>query len=444
MQVLERVLSQKAHSQIIASPIDFNAWLAKTHEAAAATKDGGVKFDRPVLASSFEAPRDDVERQLTAIWGDLLGVDQIGVHDDFFELGGHSLIAVRLFARIKKNWQVEYPISVLFEAPTIAKCAELLRQELGSDTMSSEPEKASSSARTPRYLVPLNSVSHTSKSPFFLVAGMFGNVLNLRHLGTHLGKDQPVYAIQARGLHGDDKPHESFEAAAADYLAAIRTIQPQGPYFLGGFSGGGITAYEMAQQLVAQGEQIGILVMLDSIPAQTPQPNWSDRLYMQWHHMRHEGWHYLANWARRRREWKQRQLSAAPRELTPAEFRSDQIEAAFRRSCAKYVTRPYAGKLHLFRPPFDAYYQLPNQRVINRDRGIMDHQNHWAPYIQGGIDVHLVTGDHDSMVLEPHVRVLAEKLRPCLEDAQLARRDSPSVTTAELSNAEPYSFASHR
>ncbi|MCA9150643.1 MAG: SDR family NAD(P)-dependent oxidoreductase, partial [Planctomycetales bacterium] len=446
MQVLERVLAQRTHRQVIASPLNFNAWLAKTDEAARAASDSGVKFERPVLASSFEAPRDELERQLAAIWGDLLGVDEIGIHDDFFELGGHSLIAVRLFARIKKTWHVEYPISVLFEAPTIAKCAEMLKRELGDNDLSTgvATQDETSGSRSFRYLVPLNTVSNPVKPPFFLVAGMFGNVLNLRHLGAHLGKDQPVYALQARGLYGDDKPHETFEEAAADYLQEIRAIQPHGPYFLGGFSGGGISAYEIAQQLVAQGETVGMLVMLDSIPAQTPQPNWTDRLHIQLHHLRREGFHYFTNWAKRRWEWEQRKRNPVTHDLTPAEFRSDQIEAAFRRACARYQTKPYAGKVHLFRPPFDAYYCLPHNRVLNRDRGIMDHHNHWVPYVQGGIDVHLVTGDHDSMVLEPHVRVMAEKLRSCLEDAQTAGHGDRVGSGEELQDVESYSLAAHR
>ena len=84
---------------------------------------------------------------------------------------------------------------------------------------------------------------------------MFGNVLNLRHLAHLLGTDRPFYGLQARGLYGDEEPHETFEEAAADYIAEMRTVQPHGPYLLGGFSGGGITAYEMARQLEADGER---------------------------------------------------------------------------------------------------------------------------------------------------------------------------------------------
>ena len=96
--------------------------------------------------------------------------------------------------------------------------------------------------------------ARADKLPFFLVAGMFGNVLNLRHLAQLVGSDRPFYGLQARGLYGDHQPHETFEEMARDYIAELRTVQPHGPYLLGGFSGGGITAYEMARQLAAEGE----------------------------------------------------------------------------------------------------------------------------------------------------------------------------------------------
>jgi acyl transferase domain-containing protein/thioesterase domain-containing protein/4'-phosphopantetheinyl transferase EntD len=447
MQVLEKALASDAPTRVVVSPVSLKRLLRKTAQAASVPTDSGVRFSRPTLGSSFESPRDALEEQLAGIWQDLLGVDAVGIHDDFFELGGHSLIAVRLFARIKKTWHVEYPISVLFEAPTIARCAELLRCELTDDVMSSvegaaEDTQASSfkgangAATGPavdpadqelarKHLVPLHVPGGSSRPPFFVVAGMFGNVLNLRHLGAHLGKDQPVYALQARGLYGDDQPHETFEEAAADYLRAIRTVQPQGPYYLGGFSGGGITALEMARQLRQAGEEVALLAMLDSIPSKLPELTRMDRLQMQWQNLRRHGWRYFAKWARDRWEWEYRKRHPVARELTPAEFRSDQIEAAFRRSLARYETRVYPGRLDLFRPPLDETHRLWNGRIVDHQRTVRDPHNHWIPYFTDGVEVHLVTGDHDSMVLEPHVRVLAQKLRACLDRTQAAAMGAP-------------------
>ena len=113
-----RALGATGSARIIASPVDLRAIVKKMDALGAQPAQSGVKFTRPTLDSEFEAPRDELERALAAWWEDLLGVDKIGVHDNFFDLGGHSLIAVRLFAKIKKAYSVEYPISVLFEAPT--------------------------------------------------------------------------------------------------------------------------------------------------------------------------------------------------------------------------------------------------------------------------------------------------------------------------------------
>ncbi|MCZ6834526.1 MAG: SDR family NAD(P)-dependent oxidoreductase [Planctomycetota bacterium] len=417
MQTMERALASPGDGLICVSSIDLPMLIEREGEVHDDPDESGVKFDRPDLQSEFEAPRDEIERILAGYWEDLLGVSDIGIQDDFFELGGHSLIAVRLFAKIKKKWSVEYPISVLFQAPTIGAGADMLRDELGvtlGDEAPSEPK-----ARKPvfKYLVPMNKAPKSDKPPFFLVAGMFGNVLNLRHLAAHLGDDQPVYAVQARGLHGDDKPHTRFEDMARDYLEEIRTLQPHGPYYLGGFSGGGITAYEMAQQLLAQGDEIGILMLLDSPPARVPLANKLERLLIQGIHFKEQGLNYPVTWAKKRWAWEKRRFQPNERELTPAEFRSEEIEAGFREACDVYQHRPYPGKVNLFRPALRERYVLGAKRILNEDREYVDHENHWAQFVEA-VDVHIVTGDHDSMVLEPHVRVLAAEMKSCLAKAQ--------------------------
>ena len=160
-------------------------------------------------------PRDEIEATLTELWRDLLGVSQVGVLDNFFDLGGHSLIAVRLFAKVKRVFSVEFPISVLFEAPTIEACAALIRGARPVERGRGY-DRASTVSSRPRYrhLVPMHPGEGGPGRPFFLVAGMFGNVLNLRHLAHQVGIDRPFYGVQARGLYGDDEPHETFEEMA--------------------------------------------------------------------------------------------------------------------------------------------------------------------------------------------------------------------------------------
>jgi acyl transferase domain-containing protein/thioesterase domain-containing protein len=456
-EVLERVLASGLGPRVVLSPVELDALLARTDEAARAMHAlaSAVKFDRPQLQSQYEEPRDEVERTLAKFWEDLLGVDQVGIHDDFFELGGHSLVAARVFAKVKQTWDVEYPLSALFEAPTIAKMAAKLRDELHvSGAAQTADGAASGPQRRFRHLVPMSPEAaallsgeapvDNGRRPFFLVAGMFGNVLNLRYLASRLGRENPIIAVQARGLHGEDKPHDTFEDMARDYLEEIRQVQPHGPYFLGGFSGGGLSAFEMAHQLRDVGEQIGVLIMLDSIPPRLPPINNKDRIMVHLLRLRQSGPRYVTDWAKRRVEWEMRRFkNREERAATPAEFRSAEIEAAFRAACAVYQPRVYDGPVHLFRPPLDKQYVVGPNRVLNAQRELVDDVNHWNQYITGGIAVHVVTGDHDSMMLEPYVRVLASEMRTVLDDAhggvdarekplegEAARRDGAAVPSS--------------
>ena len=438
MQAMERVLACHEDNPTIVSSMDFPALIERESQLDDDPDESGIKFNRPELQSQYEEPRDAMERTLAEYWEDLLGVTDIGINDDFFELGGHSLIAVRLFAKIKKNWSVEYPISVLFQAPTIGGCADMLRGELGitlGDENTAEPKKAKLAFSV---LVPMTKVDQTDKPAFFLMAGMFGNVLNLRHLAAHLGDDQTVYALQARGLHGEDKPHTRFEDMARDNLQAIREVQPHGPYFIGGFSGGGLVAYEMAQQLVAAGEEIGVFVMLDSIPARIPVAGKLDRLRIQGIHLWEQGLSYPISWAKRRWAWtwESRHLGKQDRELTPAEFRSGEIEAAFNEACTHYQHKPYPGRVELFCPPPQVRYDLGGGKLLTHDRRYLDHANHWEQYVKGGVVVHRVTGNHDSMVLEPNVRVLASELKACLSKAQQCHAVQDSQSKSETGHCD--------
>jgi len=426
MAALDRVLGDPRPRVVTVSSMDLDV-LERVQDASLAITEHAaeLKFERPQLSSDYVAPQGPLEEKLVAWWEELLGVESVGVQDDFFEVGGHSLVAVRLFARIKQEWHLDYPLSLLFEAPTIRMCAERLREELGETTAEGDVAAPRKKAPTNPYLVQLNQIRGLARPPFFLVAGMFGNVLNLRHLATHLGDDQPMVAIQARGLHGEEAPHRRFEDMARDYLEEMRKLQPHGPYFLGGFSGGGITAFEMAQQLAAQGEQTAALILLDTPVTMTPSANLSERLSIQWQRLRRRGTGYLLEWPKKRIAWefeKRRQRhQAEDRDLAPAEFRSEQIQEGFIEALKNYHLRPYQGPMTLFRPPLDRSFVLPGGRLANDYREIQDHANHWTPYAQGGIEVIEVPGDHDTMVLEPHVRVLGNKVRQVLHHAQASQ-----------------------
>lgn len=424
MRALHRVLTQQTPPIVHVSSIDLQQ-LQDLQDAAAAdlSSEHELRFERPALASAFVEASNPIEQQLVAWWQELLGVDQIGVQDDFFELGGHSLIAVRLFSRIKREYRIEHPLSVLFQAPTIAEYARLLQDELGSmeQTEAASPDARPSSARARfRYLVPMNEVRESTAPPFFLVAGMFGNVLNLRHLAMHLGEDRPVYAIQAAGLRADEEPHRRFEEMARAYLAEIRQVQPHGPYLLGGFSGGGIAAFEMAQQLRAEGEETAALVLLDTPIPRQPEASLHDRITIFRQRLREEGAGYAWKWLGKRLSYEWSRLRGSKKDErpgNPAEFRSEQVKDAFLEAVEHYQLQPVEGLLTLFRPKLDCRFELKGGRFTNEFREVQDVCNHWLPYALGGMDTYEVDGDHDSMVLEPHVRVLGARMRVSLREA---------------------------
>jgi thioesterase domain-containing protein len=268
--------------------------------------------------------------------------------------------------------------------------------------------------------------SMQGKTPFFLVAGMFGNVLNLRHLAQLVGADRPFYGLQARGLYGDHQPHENFEEMARDYLAELRTIQPHGPYLIGGFSGGGITAYEIGRQLRAQGEEMALLVLLDTpLPKDEPL-TLKDRLIIHQQNLAKQGPLYAVNWLRAKREWKrtefEREQKRLAQEHAPGkghDFHSQVIEAAFIRALEGYELQPQPFDVVLFRPKLKPTHQLGPGRAINVHRRFVYHDNGWTPYVRR-VEVNEVPGDHDSMVLEPSVRVLAARMREAINAAERA------------------------
>ena len=426
LEVLSRVLAQTASGRIVASSLDLEALDRQAIALAATAPRTETKFERPDLSSEYAAPRDEVEKTIVGFWEELLGVDPVGVRDDFFALGGHSLIAVRLFTRIKKAFHVEFPISVLFEAPTIERCAELVRRARGPMEAAAaaagegaSPDTASSGP-VRKHVVAMHSGEPAPRTPFFLVAGMFGNVLNLRHLAHLVGGERPFYGVQAKGLYGEDAPHESFEEMAAAYLAEIRQVQPKGPYLLGGFSGGGIAAYEMTRQLLAAGEEVAALVMLDTPLPKRPPLHAREKLLIHVQRARKQGIGYFKNWVDNRVRWedeKRRQAEEARAEdgQVPA-FHSRRIQAAFTRALDHYDVTRLPITIALFRPRLDVAHVLGEGRVANVHRELLFHDNGWKPFVDA-VEVHEVPGDHDSMVLEPNVRVLAQKVRRALEAA---------------------------
>jgi thioesterase domain-containing protein/acyl carrier protein len=204
-----------------------------------------VRFDvetRPV------APQGGLERQLAALWERTLNKRPIGASDNFFELGGHSLLAAQLFTRIERQLGVRLPLALLFQAPTIRQLAETIQLRDWTASWKS--------------LVPIQPLG--ARPPLFVIHAAEGNVLRYRHLARRLGSDQPVYGLQSRGLDGIEPMETTIEGMAAQYLAEIRSLQANGPYYLGGYCLGGMIALETAQRLRHEGESVALLAMFET------------------------------------------------------------------------------------------------------------------------------------------------------------------------------------
>ena len=208
--------------------------------------------ERPADSELVE-PRSALEQRLATIWEEVLDISPIGVTDDFFELGASSLVAAQLFARIEHELGASLPLAPVFQAPTIEALAKLIDEGPGKGQNTS--------------LVPIQAKG--TKPPFFCVHGGAGTILHLQPLANRLGIDQPFYGLQAKGLYGGDPPLRTIESMAQHYLAELRTVQPHGPYYLGGYCFGAIVAFDMAHRLREDGEEVAILVTMNG-----PSPTW--------------------------------------------------------------------------------------------------------------------------------------------------------------------------
>ncbi|MBI3979303.1 MAG: non-ribosomal peptide synthetase [Chloroflexi bacterium] len=352
------------------------------------------------------APRDTLERLLAKCWETALGVRPIGVRDDFFDLGGDSLLAMHLFALIGTLLGRSIPPTTLLHAATVEQLAGFLRREGWSPPWPS--------------LVPIQPGG--SKPPFFWVHALGRHVLCYRNLARYLGPDQPLYALQARGLDGTRPPFTRVEEMAAAYLAEIRSVEPAGPYYLGGLSFGGKVAYEMAQQLRAQGERVALLALFDpygpGYAAAVRDASWlgsaiyRGRQSIDFHRGTlailgpKERPSHVREWAgsavRRIRSLDSRSGQAIRRALPRA---VQDVQAAIARASDEYVPRPYPGRVTIFR----ARRQPPGCTA--------DPTMGWGT-LAAEVDVHVIPGYHASIIVEPHVRTLARHLERCLRATQ--------------------------
>ncbi|RKI63758.1 non-ribosomal peptide synthetase, partial [Corallococcus sp. AB049A] len=365
--------------------------------------------DPDVTASQsehFVAPRDALESQLVAVWEEVLGVKPIGVRTSFFALGGHSLLAVRLMAALREQLGREVPLAALFQHPTVEELAKLLRAE--TETWSP--------------LVPLEK-GDAGRRPLFLVHPGGGNVLAYPELARLLGPHQPVFGIQARGLQAGHAVVETVEEMATLYADAIRAEQPEGPYLLAGWSLGGVIAFEMARQLRAQGQAVGLLALVDAyVPgigapsgdAPTKAPDASTRVAFAQTVAQAFALSLPVSDEALERMDDESMLGTllavgVQAGLLEEATGREQLRALFRvyqanlRAMDRYVPSPYDGPALLL------------AAEANPTSGVPRHRG-WEPFVRGGLDVRDVPGGHHQLMQDPYVRHVATLLRQALED----------------------------
>jgi thioesterase domain-containing protein/acyl carrier protein len=361
------------------------------------------------------APRNETEKALAKIWQEVLGVENLGIHDDFFELGGQSLLAVAIQTKVERAFGKRLPLASLIQASTIEQFADLVGGEKVMPAWSS--------------LVPLRATG--SKPPLFLMHSHGGNVLEYHPLASHLGKDQPVYALQARGLDGGTSEEPRIEAMASSYIKDIKTVQPHGPYYLGGYCFGGALALEAARQLSAQNESVGLLILIN---APTPA-HWGRQMEMPFPRRLFYRLAYrlalersnlsgkpfrkvLAQLIARGRRFKDIYQARAemllesllrpwhgPSFAHSVTYDLERLAKAHDLAGAAYVPKPYSGKvIHLVAKcqPFAL-------------RG--DPMQGWAGLFRGGCRVKEIPSFREQMLAEPNVEILASaiasELRAC-------------------------------
>jgi aspartate racemase len=334
-----------------------------------------------ITSEGYVAPRDEFESAMVRVWEQVLGKRPIGLHDNFFELGGHSLLAVRLVSRIEKQFGKKLTITALIQAPTVAGLVSMLK---GEDLSWS----------------PLVRLQAGGSHPiFFFVHGLGGTVMRFHELARRMAPDQPFYCFQAQGFDGKLPCLTDVGQMADLYVEHLRATQPQGPYFLGGYSFGGLVAIEMARRLQAAQEDVRLLALVDTyLPAATN----SQSLLGKFFELSTE--QKLAYFKKR----STRYVRGIKRRIDSLSL--PQAIKAVREACAVaeegYKPQVYPGSVVLFRA---------SEKAL---RGLDDPQAGWRKYASEGIEVHEIDGDHGNILNEPQVRQLATQIRARLEKAR--------------------------
>jgi thioesterase domain-containing protein/acyl carrier protein len=349
------------------------------------------------LEEDFVPSCDEIESQLTQLWENLLEVSPIGIKNDFFQIGGHSLLAARMIADVEEMFGRKLDLGAIAQATTIAELAEVLRKGEGAGEVKS--------------LVAIRASGR--KPPLYCVHGVGGHLLPFLDLANHLGNEQPVYGLQAKPAPGGDE--RTIEGLAGEYVEEVVRFQPEGPYYLAGYSFGGFVAYEMARILAANGKKVALVALFDTQASSLPRFKESlsriGYLRYRMHAFEERTFFRLSEMELasviRRPDGKEeltdnrdRILGDVDADTVPAHLRD--IMIANQVAQKEYVPGRYSGLITLFK---SSYF----------GRGIF---YGWRELSSGGVETFEVPGTHRGMMQEPNVRILAEQLNRCISKSQ--------------------------
>jgi amino acid adenylation domain-containing protein len=371
-------------------------------EALPLTVNG--KIDRKALSAleglelsttvQYVPPQTPAQELMVQVWSEVLKQKQIGIHDNFFDLGGHSLLATQLISHVRDVFKVELPLRALFEQPTIAGLSAFLEQP-ASDIDAS----------------PLIRIRpQGSLQPLFCIHPLGGAVGHYTLLTPHLHPQQPLYALQAVGLEQNQKAHSQIEEMASAYITALQQVQPEGPYQLAGWSFGGLVAFEMAQQLQAQQQEVGALLLLDTAaPASLHIPEQQEDavLLADMLEMGVLPIETVQRWGASPIEGPLEQLleKAMQADLLPPDFDLSQAERFLQvarsnlQAARHYVPTPYQGQITII--------QAAKTPPIVRSESLRA----WEELATAGVDGCCIQGDHYSILAVPHVQELTNQIQ---------------------------------
>jgi len=360
------------------------------------------KVDRKALpapavdrdAATMVAPRTELESRLTALFAGVLGLPAVGVTDNFFELGGHSLLAGRLLAEVQEATGRQISLSALFRGATVESLAQLIEQTPG-----------------PEHDPVVMEIHHGARSrfPFFAIVPPGEESLGYAMLARHMGPKQTVFKIQGQSpITGGKRPYSVKEMRdlANEYVAAMRAVQPTGPYCLGGFCDGTHIAEQIVLKLEAQGEEVGLFAIFDTWVLQHSQRRLLWKIYYYSQRLREMKKlsvpQRIASYKRvagnkvqslvgvqsGRTDWQQ---AYWPEDFTPPRFRAPVV---------------------LFKRPKQPYYYVD------------DPQMGWGTRSGGGVEIHEVDFHHLEILREPHVRIFGEELAECIGRLSAARANN--------------------